>query len=83
MEIVNTLEIEDTNQRTEILERIGEIYGLLGRSRAIVENKRSELAIGEGRARLVRNSNCSGKPPRTIWHCVKAPVYAKITRQKF
>ncbi len=50
MEIVNTLEIEDSTQRTAILERISEVYGLLNRSKAVLATNSKELAGKEGRA---------------------------------
>ena len=50
MEIVNTLEIDDATQRTDILERISEVYGQLNRARAVLEGRRKELGTREGRA---------------------------------
>ena len=50
MEIVNTLEIDDTTARTDILERISEVYGQLNRAKAILQARRRELGSGEARA---------------------------------
>ncbi|NRA37582.1 MAG: DNA repair ATPase, partial [Planctomycetes bacterium] len=50
MEIVNSLDIADSTDRTAILERISEVYGTVNRVRALVEANRKELSQREGRA---------------------------------
>ncbi|MEM9115767.1 MAG: DNA repair ATPase [Myxococcota bacterium] len=49
-EVVAGLEIEDSQERTQILERISEVLSALNRARAISSNRRKELASSEGRA---------------------------------
>ena len=49
-EVIAGLEVDDPTRRTEILERISEVFGRLNRVRAILENKRRELLSAEGRA---------------------------------
>lgn len=47
---INGLAIADTNARTALLERLGAVYGELNRARAILDGRRRELGLKEGRA---------------------------------
>lgn len=49
-EVVSGLEIDDAVARAAILERLGEVFGLLNRVRAVLTNRRKELAASEARA---------------------------------
>jgi hypothetical protein len=49
-QIVGGLEVDDPTIRTEILERISEVFGQLNRTRATVEARRRSLLSNEGRA---------------------------------
>lgn len=49
-EVVAGLEVDDPNQRTEILENISEVFGHLNRARATLQARRKELMGSEGRA---------------------------------
>ncbi|WP_017620690.1 DNA repair ATPase [Nocardiopsis gilva] len=49
-EVVGTLDIADTQARTHILERIGEVLGGVNRARATLEARRKQLLETEGRA---------------------------------
>lgn len=49
-EVVSGLQVEDPNQRTRLLEQIGELLGHQNRARAIVDSRRSELSEREGKA---------------------------------
>ena len=49
-EVVAGLEVDDPNQRTEILERISEVFGHLNRARATLQARKKELMGSEGRA---------------------------------
>ncbi|TVR15179.1 MAG: AAA family ATPase [Planctomycetota bacterium] len=50
MEIVGGLDIDDPTARTEILERISEVYAKLNRAKAVVTGRRSRLGSAEGKA---------------------------------
>ncbi len=49
-EVVGNLRVDDPNARTQILERISEVFAQVNRGRASVEAKRRELMGAEGRA---------------------------------
>ncbi|WP_412759458.1 DNA repair ATPase [Nocardiopsis rhodophaea] len=49
-EVVSTLDIADTQARTRILERVGEVLGGINRARATLEARRKQLLETEGRA---------------------------------
>ena len=49
-EVVAGLEVEDPNQRTEILERISEVFGHLNRARATLQTRRKDVMRSEGQA---------------------------------
>ncbi|HEY4057935.1 MAG TPA: DNA repair ATPase, partial [Kofleriaceae bacterium] len=48
--VIGTLKIDDTTQRTTILENITDAFGQVNRARAVVELRYRELATREGRA---------------------------------
>ncbi|TVR42225.1 MAG: AAA family ATPase, partial [Planctomycetota bacterium] len=50
MEIVGSLEIDDPVARTQILERISEVYGRLNRAKAVAAARRADLGSHEGQA---------------------------------
>ncbi|MCA9604217.1 MAG: DNA repair ATPase, partial [Myxococcales bacterium] len=49
-EVVAGLAVDDATARTEILERIGEVYARLNRVRATLANRKKEVLTREGRA---------------------------------
>ncbi|MCA8922226.1 MAG: DNA repair ATPase, partial [Planctomycetes bacterium] len=49
-EVVSTLEVEDTTQRTEVLERISEAFAQQNRVRATLDSRRRQLLGAEGQA---------------------------------
>ena len=49
-EVVSGLQVDDATARTEILERIGEVYAQLNRVRATLTNRQKEVLTREGRA---------------------------------
>ncbi|MCO4771924.1 MAG: DNA repair ATPase [Deltaproteobacteria bacterium] len=49
-EVVSGLEIDDATARAAILERLGEVFGQVNRVRAVLTNKRKEIAGHEARA---------------------------------
>jgi len=49
-EVVGGLQVDDAAARTEILERIGEVYGQLNRVRALLTNRKKEVLGRESRA---------------------------------
>ncbi len=49
-EVVGSLEVDDPTQRTQILERISEVFATLNRVRATLHNKKKSLQSAEGRA---------------------------------
>jgi len=49
-EVVSGLEIDDATSRAAILERLGEVFGQLNRVRAVLANRRKEIAGHEARA---------------------------------
>ena len=49
-EVVGGLQVEDATARTQILERIGEVYAQLNRVRASLANRKKEVLTREGRA---------------------------------
>lgn len=50
IDTVSNLKIDDTTQRTEIVDRISQIFSSLNRVRALLKNRLSELASAEGQA---------------------------------
>jgi len=48
--VIGALEIDDTTQRTAILENITDAFGRVNRARATIEGRYRELALKEGRA---------------------------------
>ena len=61
VEVVSGLEVDDTTQRTQILEQISEVFGQLNRVRAAVENKRKSLMTREGRAEFIAQFKLFGQ----------------------
>lgn len=61
LEIVNGLSIADATARTAILERIGEVYGLLNRARALHDGRKGELGTREGRAEFTAQFTLLGQ----------------------
>lgn len=49
-EVIGSLKIDDTTQRTTILENITEAFGQVNQARATIEGRQRELAAKEGRA---------------------------------
>ncbi|MBU7598850.1 DNA repair ATPase [Streptomyces sp. P38-E01] len=49
-DVVGGLDIADATVRTDLLERIGEMTGLVNRARAVLDGRRKELLESEGRA---------------------------------
>jgi hypothetical protein len=49
-EVVSGLEIDDATARAAILERLGEVFGQLNRVRAVLANRRKDIAGHEARA---------------------------------
>jgi hypothetical protein len=60
-EVLGTLEIDDATKRTEILERISEVYGQLNRAKAIVGARRKDLLGTEGRAEFAAEFKLFGQ----------------------
>ena len=56
-EVVGGLELEDSTQRTQILEAISEVLGGLNRCRALLENRRKELLSTEAVAEFAAEFN--------------------------
>jgi len=56
-EVVGGLELEDSTQRTQILEAISEVLGSLNRCRALLENRRKELLSTEAVAEFAAEFN--------------------------
>ncbi len=48
--VIGSLKIDDTTQRTSILENITDAFGHVNRARAVIEGRYRELATKEGRA---------------------------------
>jgi len=48
--VIGGLQVDDTTQRTRILENITEAFGRVNRARAVIEARHRELAAREGRA---------------------------------
>ena len=49
-DVVGGLDIADATVRTDLLERIGEVMGVVNRARAVLDGRRRELLESEGRA---------------------------------
>ncbi len=60
-EVVAGLEVDDPNQRTEILERISEVFGHLNRARATAQARRKALMSTEGRAEFAAQFKLLGQ----------------------
>ena len=74
MEIVNSLDIDDTTARTDILERISEVFALLNRAKAVLAARQRDLGSGEAKAEFGPNLNYFHKVSPTISRCAIAPT---------
>ncbi|MGF1509692.1 MAG: DNA repair ATPase [Myxococcota bacterium] len=60
-EVIASLQIEDPAQRTELLDRISEVFGSVNRARAVFSNRRKELLSSEGRAEFAAQFKLLGQ----------------------
>ena len=60
-EVVAGLQVDDPNQRTEILERISEVFAHLNRARATVQARRKAIMSAEGRAEFAAQFKLLGQ----------------------
>ena len=79
MEIVNTLKSKIPTSAQKYWNASVRFTGYWGaRARSLKINV-VNWPLAKAAQRLVRNSNCSGKPPRTIWHCVKPQFMRRLS----
>ncbi|MDX9719375.1 MAG: DNA repair ATPase [Myxococcota bacterium] len=61
VEVVGSLQVEDTTQRTQILEQVSEIFSHLNRVRATVQGRRKTLMTHEGKADFIAQFKLFGQ----------------------
>ncbi|MGE0326128.1 MAG: DNA repair ATPase [Polyangiaceae bacterium] len=72
-EVVGGLEVDDPTQRTQILERISEVFATLNRVRATLHNKRKALQSAEGRAEFAAQFKLLGQNVQSSLSLAETP----------
>ncbi|MCB9587776.1 MAG: DNA repair ATPase [Polyangiaceae bacterium] len=72
-EVVGSLEVEDPTQRTQILERISEVFATLNRVRATLHNKKKALQSAEGRAEFAAQFKLLGQNVQSSLSLAETP----------
>ncbi|MBX3184789.1 MAG: DNA repair ATPase [Polyangiaceae bacterium] len=73
-EVVGTLEVADPTARTEILERISEVFGGLNRVRATLHSRRRALQSAEGQAEFAAQFKLLGQNVQSSISLADTPV---------
>ncbi|MCA9632555.1 MAG: DNA repair ATPase [Myxococcales bacterium] len=72
-EVVGSLNVDDPTERTQILERISEVFATLNRVRATLHNKKKALQSDEGRAEFAAQFKLLGQNVQSSLSLAETP----------